>query len=54
MHIHIEVCNGVLHALALVFDYDRMTDALDTNLVDCQLAGVGRILNLSIITRLML
>ena len=45
VHVHVEAGDGVLDAVALVLDDDRMADALDADLVDRQLAGVGQILH---------
>ena len=42
--IHVEDSNGVLDAFRLVLHLDWVTDGLDANLVDGNLAGVGGIL----------
>jgi len=44
VHVHVEIGDGVLDTVALVRHADRVTDALDADLVDGDLPGVDRTL----------
>ena len=46
MHIHIEDGDGVLHALAFVFDNNGVTYAFNADFVNRYLASIGRALHI--------
>ena len=44
-HVHVEGGDRVLHPHALVFYLHRVTNTLNADLVNRQVAGVGHVLN---------